>query len=141
MVVGMAEFLERVGKQKRTQEKIDLLKANDTFALRVILQATYDPNVKFALPEGAPPYEPTKLVDQEHVFHKEAKHVQYFIEGFYPNLVQSKREMMFMQFLERLAPKDAELLLNAKEKKPIKGITINHVKEALPGLIADEQNQ
>ena len=140
MVVGMAEFLERVGKQKRTQEKVDLLKANDTFALRVILQATYDPNVKFALPEGVPPYEPTKLVDQEHVFHREAKHVQYFVEGFYPNLKQSKREQMFVQFLERLAPKDADLLLNAKEKKPIKGITINHVKEALPGLIADEQN-
>ena len=66
----MAEFLEKVGKQKRTQDKIDMIRANDTFALRVILQAVYDPNVKFALPEGSPPYKPNELVDQHHIFHK-----------------------------------------------------------------------
>lgn len=135
MVVGMAEFLEKIGKYKRTQDKVDALKANDTFAMRVILQATYDPTVKFLLPEGAPPYKPNELVDQEHVFHKEARMVQYFVEGFHPNLAKNKREMMFVEFLERLAPKDAELLINAKDKKPIKGITIQHVKEAFPGLI------
>lgn len=135
MVVGMAEFLEKIGKYKRTQDKVDALKANDTFAMRVILQATYDPTVKFLLPEGSPPYKPNELVDQEHVFHKEARMVQYFVEGFHPNLAKNKREMMFVEFLERLAPKDAELLINAKDKKPIKGITIQHVKEAFPGLI------
>lgn len=135
MVIGMAEFLEKVGKQKRTQDKIDMLKANDTFALRVILQAAYDPKVKFLLPPGIPPYKPNELVDQEHVFHKDARVVQYFVEGFHPDLSQMKREAMFIEFLERLAPKDAELLCNAKEKKPIKGITLQHVTEALPGLI------
>lgn len=137
MVVGMAEFLEKVGKMKRTQEKVDALKANDTLALRVILQAAYDPNVKFLLPEGVPPYKKNDLVDQEHIFHKEATYIRYFVEGFHPDLKQAKREMMFVQFLERLAPADAELLCNAKDKKPIKGITIGHVKEALPGLIAE----
>lgn len=135
MVVGMAEFLEKIGKYKKTQDKIDALKANDTFAIRVILQATYDPTVKFLLPEGTPPYKPIDLVDQEHVFHKEARMVQYFVEGFHPNLAKNKREMMFVEFLEKLAPKDAELLINAKEKKPVKGITIQHVREAFPGLI------
>ena len=135
MVVGMAEFLEKIGKYKKTQDKIDALKANDTFAIRVILQATYDPTVKFLLPEGTPPYKPNDLVDQEHVFHKEARMLQYFVEGFHPNLAKNKREMMFVEFLEKLAPKDAELLIGAKEKKPVKGITIQHVKEAFPGLI------
>jgi hypothetical protein len=135
MVVGMAEFLERVGKYKRTQEKVDALKANDTLALRIILQATYDPSVKFLLPEGAPPYKPNDLVDQENVFHREATYLRYFIQGFHPELAQNKREMMFVQFLERLAPADAEMLCNSKDKKPLKGITIGHVKDALPGLI------
>ena len=139
MVVGMAEFLEKVGKLKRTQEKIDMLRANDTFALRVILQASYDPSVKFLLPEGSPPYKPNVLVDQEHVFHKEARMIQYFVEGFHPNLAKNKREMMFVEFLERLAPKDAEMLISAKEKKPFKGITLQHITEALPGLIKNEQ--
>lgn len=135
MVVGMAEFLEKVGKQKRTQDKIDMLKANDTLALRIILQAAYDPKVKFLLPPGDPPFKPTELVDQQHIFHKDARMIQYFVEGFYPDLSQVKREAMFIEFLERLDPKDAQLLLLAKAKKPIKGITLQHVTEALPGLI------
>ena len=135
MVVGMAEFLEKVGKQKRTQDKIDMLKANDTFALRVILQAAYDPKVKFLLPPGDPPFKPNELVDQHHIMHKDARMIQYFVEGFHPDLAQAKREAMFIEFLERLDPKDAQLLLSAKAKKPIKGITLQHVTEALPGLI------
>lgn len=140
MVIGIAELLQKIGKYKTTKSKIDALKENDSYALRVILQAAYDPSVKFLLPEGTPPYKKNELVDQEHILHKEAKYITYFVEGFYPNLKQIKRESMFVQFLERLDPADAELLINCKEKKPIKGITINHVKEALPGLIADEQN-
>jgi hypothetical protein len=139
MVIGMAEFLEKVGKLKRTQEKIDELRVNDTFALRVILQAAYDSNVKFALPEGEPPYKPNELVDQQHILHKDARLIQYFVQGFYPDLNQTKRESMFIEFLERLDPKDAKLLCQVKDKKPIKGITLQHVTEALPGLITNEQ--
>jgi hypothetical protein len=139
MVIGMAEFLEKVGKLKRTQEKIDELRVNDTFALRVILQAAYDSNVKFALPEGEPPYKPNELVDQQHILHKDARLIQYFVQGFYPDLNQTKRESMFIEFLERLDPKDAKLLCQVKDKKPIKGITLQHVTEALPGLISNEQ--
>ena len=139
MVIGIAEFLEKVGKYKKTQEKIDALKNNDSLALRVVLQAAYDPKVKFLLPSGSPPYKPSELVDQEHVFHKDARMVTYFVEGFHPDLNQTKREAMFIEFLERLAPKDAELLLHVKDKKPIKGITLQHVTEAFPGLIPNEQ--
>lgn len=139
MVIGMAEFLEKVGKLKKTQEKIDALKANDSFQLRVILQSGYDPNVKWALPPGIPPYKPNDLVDQEHVLLKECEKLTYYIQGFHESLVQLKRETMFVQLLENVAPKDAELLCTLKDKKPIKGITLQHVTEALPGLIPNEQ--
>jgi len=139
MVVGLAEFLEKVGRLKRTQEKIDALKYNDSLPLRIILQGCYDPNVKWSLPEGTPPYKPNDLVDQEHVLIKETQKLTYFIEGFHPDLKQMKRETMFVQLLENCAPKDAELLCTIKDKKPIKGITLQHVTEALPGLIPNEQ--
>ena len=135
----MYEFLHRVSKLKRTQEKIDNIKANDTFALRVILQAAFDPKVKFLLPEGDPPYKPNEIVDQQHVLHREADKIRYFVEGFYPGLNQAKRESMFVEFLERLDPDDAKLILAIKDKKmPFNGITIQHVKEGLPGLFGDE---
>lgn len=137
MQIGIGEFLEKVGRLKRTQEKVDALKANDSFPLRVILQGAYDPNVKWALPEGVPPYKPNDLVDQENVLIRETQKLTYFIEGFHPNLNQMKRESMFVQLLENCAPKDAELLCTIKDKKPIKGITLQHVTEALPGLIPE----
>lgn len=139
MVIGVAEFLEKVGKLKRTQEKVDALKANDSLVLRIVLQAGYDPNVQWALPEGTPPYKPNELVDQEHILIKDCEKLRYFIKGFHDNLPPLKRETMFVEFLERLAPKDAEMICLFKDKKPMKGITLQHVTEALPGLIPNEQ--
>ena len=138
MVIGLAEFLEKVGKLKRTQEKIDALKHNDSLPLRIILQGAYDPNVKWALPPGTPPYKPNELVDQEHVLIKNCEKLRYYIAGFHDTLNQLKRESMFVELLENVAPKDAELLCQIKDKKPIKGITLQHVVEALPGLINEQ---
>jgi hypothetical protein len=138
MQIGLAEFLEKVGKLKRTQEKIDALAANDSLPLRIILQACYDPNVVWMLPPGAPPYKPNDLVDQEHILIKDVEKLKYYIRGFYDDLPQLKRETMFVQLLENIAPKDAEMLCQIKDKKPIKGITIEHVTKGLPGLINEQ---
>jgi hypothetical protein len=139
MQIGLAEFLEKVGRLKKTQEKIDAIAANDSLPLRIILQAGYDPNVKWALPPGTPPYKPNDLTDQEHVLIKNTEKLRYYIEGFYDDLPSLKRETMFVQLLENVAPKDAELLCTIKDKKPIKGITLEHVVKGLPGLIPNEQ--
>lgn len=137
MVLGMHEFLLRVSKLKKTEQKIEALKANDTLALRIILQAVFDPKVEFLLPPGDPPYKPNDMPDQEHVLHKEAEKLRYYVNGFYPDLNQNKREAMFIELLERVAPDDAILLCAIKDKKlPFKGITVEHVIKGLPGLIA-----
>lgn len=138
MQVGVAEFLEKVTKLRTDQEKIEALKANDTIVLRSILQGAFDPNVKWLIPSGKPPYTPNNLVDQEHILINEIRKLQYFVEGFYPGLPQGKREMMFVEFLERIAPKDAEMLCAIKEKTfPFKGITIHHILEAFPDMMPD----
>jgi hypothetical protein len=135
MQVGICEFLEKVSKLKRTQEKVDALRSNDSFPLRVILQGAFDPNVEWLIPEGTPPYKVNDLVDQEHVLINDARKIVYFIKGFHDNLNQIKREQMFIELLEAVSPKDAELLCAIKEKRlPFKGITVQHVSEALPGL-------
>lgn len=134
MQVSVAEFLEKVGKLKKTEEKIAALRANDSLVLRIILQGCYDPAVTWLLPEGIPPYKPNDLQDQEGVLIRECTKLRYYIKGFHDNLSQNKREIMFVQLLENLSPKDAELLCAIKEKKPVKGITLQHVVEALPGI-------
>lgn len=136
MQIGLAEFLEKVGKLRKTQQKVEALRANDSYPLRVILQGAFDPNVVWLLPAGKPPYKPNEIVDQQHVLINDIRYITYFIKGFHDNLPQVKREQMFIELLERVDPKDAELLCAIKEKKlPFPGITLQHVVEGLPGLI------
>jgi len=135
MQTSTYEVLEKIGKLRRTKEKVDALRANDSYVIRVILQGVFDESVKWLLPEGDPPYTPNDLVDQEGILINEARKILYFVEGFH-DFPTAKREQMFIDLLEQVDPKDAILLCAAKEKKlPFRGITIQHVKEAFPGMI------
>lgn len=137
--VGIAEFFDKVSKLKKREDKIAALQYNDSFEIRTILQGAFDPRIKWLLPEGEPPYNPNKLVDQENVLIKECRKLVYFIEGGAPNLKQLRRETMFVELLESVAPADAKLLCAIKEKKfPYKGITVDIVREAFPNLLPEE---
>lgn len=135
---GVYEILEKVSKIARNQDKINALRENDCFALRVVLQGAFDPAVQWLLPPGKPPYKVSELVDQQNVLYREARKITYFVKGFADDLPQVRRESMFIEFLESLDPKDADLICSIKEKKlPFKNITQAIVKEAFPDLIPE----
>ena len=136
------EFFDAVSKLKKKEEKVNALRNNDTFPIRTVLQAVYDQRIKFILPDGIPPYKPNELVDQENVFVKECRKLVYFIEGPYPGLNSNKREMMFIELLESVDKKDAQLLVSIKDKVlPFKGITEDIVREAFPNLLPQESKK
>lgn len=138
-VIGMAEFLEKVSKLKKRDEKIAALKANNSFELRTVLQGALDPRVEWLLPEGQPPFRPNDLPDQEAVFLRELKKLTYYVKNGAPVRNQGQREMMFIQLLENVAPQDALLLCAMKDKKlPYKGIDAQLVREAFPDLLPPE---
>lgn len=141
-VVGMSEFLKKLGQLKKKEDKIAALKHNDSFVLRTILQAAYDPRIKFLLPSGTVPYTPNRLVDQEAVLLRDARLLKHFVEGGTPGLTQMKREALYIELLENVAPADAELLVALKDKKlPYKGINVDLVREAFPGLLPEETKE
>ena len=134
--IGVSEFLHNVSKFKTKEDKVRVLRENDHFVIKTILQAAFDPRIKWLLPEGEPPYKPSDLVDQENVLIHDARKLIHFVEGGNPDLKQLKREAMFVEMLETVSPADAKLLCAIKEKKlPWKGITAEIVTEAFPGLI------
>ena len=55
MIKSLYEVLEWIGKKRKTQEKIDALRENDSLAVRIILQGAFDPKVEWALPPGEDP--------------------------------------------------------------------------------------
>lgn len=143
MTVSMSEFLDKVSNLSNRAQKVEALRFNNSFALRTTLQGFFDPRIQFALPEGNPPFKVNELHDQEAVYLKECRKLQYLVESdLYKNMPQGKREGIFIGLLEMVCKQDAQMLLAMKEKKnPFKGITADIVREALPGLLPDEQKQ
>lgn len=134
---SIAEILEEASKLSN-KEKIEFLQKNNSTTLLTILRYTFDPNIKWLLPKGKPPYKPSPYLDNEGMLFQEVRRLYLFVEGGNPNLTQFKRESLFINLLESIAPKDAELLCHVKDGSlPYKGINKALVQKAFPGLIND----
>jgi len=132
---SIAWILDFTSKLPNDEEKVKCLQANDNTAIRTVLKYAYDPNIKWALPEGDPPYKPCEYPHQENMLYQEIRRLYLFLEGGNPNLKQVKRESMFIEVLQSVDPEDAKLLLSIKDKKlPYKGLNSKIVLKAFPGL-------
>ena len=130
-----SEILDKVHKAKTKSEKVAILVINDTPSLRMLLKASFDPTKEWVIPEGEVPYTPNEAPEgTEHtVLAQEAKKLWHFIKGGDGQTPQWKKEQMFVQMLEGLHESEAELLINAKDKKLhqiYKGLSTNVVCEA-----------
>ena len=140
MKLGISEILDLVSKAPNKAKKLELLKQHDSSTLRTILQGAYHPEIEWLLPEGTPPFTKSQLVDLEHVLFKEARKLYLFVKGGHATLKPNRREQLFVELLETLAPADADLICAIKDKKiPYKGINPALVREAFPGILPDEQ--
>ena len=136
--VSIAELFENAAKAKTRDEKAQILAQDQTGTVATLLRVSLDPTIEFDLPPGSPPFKKNELVDQEGVIYREVRKFKYFIKGSDTNPI--KRETIFLEMLENLDPRDAELLCLAKDKKPLgKGITVNVANKAFPGLINEKK--
>lgn len=131
----LSEVLKKVHNAKTKEKKIELLKEYDCEPLRMIIKSSFDPNIEWVLPKGDVPYTPNEAEEgTEHtVLRKEARKLYRFIKGGDDSLAGFKRENMFIQLLEGLHSSEAQLILDAKDKKlhqVYKGLSDNVVKEA-----------
>ena len=135
----LSEVLRKVSNAKTKAEKIKILQANNSQALRSLLIWNFDESVISMLPEGEVPYTPNDApVGTDHTrLEQEAKGLYRFVKGGQDSLKSLKRESMFVQLLEGLAAEEAELLclikdgnLNSKYKRITKAV----VSEAFPQI-------
>ena len=136
MVKGIFEIFDEVAKLKTNKAKAESLKQYDLFSVRTILQGCFHPNIRFLLPDTIPPYAEADGVQVETRLHSMVKKLDIFIEGGRAVATQSKREMLFIEMLESVHPKDSAILVNMIQKKaPVKGITKAVVQMAFPSLL------
>ncbi len=131
----LSEVLDRVHKAKTKAQKIKVLQENDTEALRMVIKSSFDPKIKWAMPEGAVPYKPNDAPDgTEHtLLAQESKRLWHFIEGEDNQTPRAQKENMYIQMLEGLHRDEAEVLVYAKDKilhQKYKGLSHEVVKTA-----------
>lgn len=138
MAVALPTIFTEVAKAKTKEAKKEvLLRHEQNGVLKEILKYTFNPDIKFLLPPGNPPYK--TVVDESEnptYLYGLVRKLYLFVEGGNPNLKQARREYLFIELLESIHPLEAELLLQIKDKKiKCKGLTYNLVKETFPELI------
>ena len=131
----ISEILEKVSKVKTKKEKVTILQQYNHDALRMVIKASFDPKIEWALPDGDVPY--TRNDAPEGTEHSslsyESRKLYHFIKGADNQISQNKRETMFVQMLEGLHESEAAVLVAAKDKKlhqMYKGLSKNVVVEA-----------
>jgi hypothetical protein len=131
------EVLEQFEKAKDRKAKVQVLKQNDTLALKSILAGAMDPKVEFLVPKGPVPYTASEEHNAPSNLLKKYKDFRYVVKGGIGEKVPSyKRESIFLGILESVHPRDAELVVKMINKeKPCEGMTLNIIKEAFPDII------
>ena len=131
----LSEILTKVNNAKMKDDKIKVLRDNDSVPLRQIIKGAFDPKIEWDLPEGTPPYKVNEApAGTEHtLLFTETKRLWHFVKGADPKLSKTRKEMMYIQMLEGLHADEAKLLISVKEKNlnaTYKGLTDAVVKEA-----------
>ena len=133
------EILEKLAKLKTKKQKVSHLKEYNTPALRMVLKSSFDPKIVWQLPEGPVPYKPNDVPEgTDHTsLRREWKNLFHFIKGGNDGLNGLRRESMFVQMLEGLHPREADLVCLVKDKRltDVYKVTLEMVKEAYPDIV------
>ncbi len=158
------EILELVSKQRSNAKKVEILKEYEHDSLKAIFIWNFDETVTSLLPEGEVPYgdfkdqnvysgtlsenlsreagggESATVQDLEGrgrtSLRKEYQNLYHYVQGGNNNLSSIRREMMFINLLQGLHPKEAEVVVLTKDKKlqTKYKITKEIVSEAYPDI-------
>ena len=134
------EIFDRVQKATTVEQRKAILLQNNTPVLQDVLKINFHPAVKLNLPEGAPPFKREKAVPTglaETNLYREMRRFYTWISPP-PNLTKTKSEILFIQMLEAINLKEAELVIAIKDRKLTDiypAVTEDLVRETFPGIL------
>lgn len=138
MTMSVWETLESMNKKRSKEEKIQVLKDNETWALKDVIRGSIDETIQWNLPAGDAPYTPAPEASHPANLQRENKKFIYFVKGGQGDHMPAyKRERIFLGILEGIHPNDAELVANMVQKIMPKGLSRPIVDAAFPGLLQD----
>jgi len=109
------------------EDPATITKYKDNGALRLIFEHAFDPDKKFFLPEGDPPFkeDAAPIGMSPANLHMEARKLYVFCRA---DLNKLRRESLFIQLLENLHPYESKLILAIKDQKLTKMISKDYTE-------------
>ena len=131
-------IFEDVAAANSIKARKKVLLENESDPLKELLKYAFHPDIKFALPPGKPPYKTIGSPDEYNptYLYPNIRKFYLYIEGGHDGLTQLRREQLFVQMLESLHPKEAEVVIQIKDKKlNYRGLTYALVKTTFPEIL------
>ena len=131
-------IFEEIAAAKSFAERKKILLEHENNPLKELLKYAFHPDIKFLLPEGAPPFKTVGSPNEHNptYLYNNIRKFYLFVEGGHEGLKPLRREQLFVQLLEELHPKEAQVVLQVKDKKlKYRGLTYKLVKDTFPDLI------
>ena len=131
-------IFEDVAAANSIKARKEILLENESKPLKEILKYAFHPDIKFALPPGKPPYKTIGSPEEYNptYLYPNIRKFYLYIEGGHKGLTQLRREQLFIQMLESLHPKEAEVVIQVKDKKlNYRGLTYKLVKTTFPEIL------
>jgi hypothetical protein len=158
------EVLELASKQRSNAKKIEVLKTYEHDSLKTVFIWNFDDTVISLLPDGEVPYANadeqsvyagtlSENLAKEAAggesatgqdlngrgrtsLRREYQNLYHYVKGGNDTLSTIRREMMFINLLQGLHPKEAEVLILTKDKRLTNKykISMDNVKEAYPEI-------
>ncbi len=159
------EVLDLASQQKSSSKTVEALKHYEHDCIKMIMVWNFDSSVISLLPTGEVPYGETQEQTvymgslSENLareasggesatgqdldgrgktsLRREYQNLYHYVKGGNDSLATTRREMMFINLLQGLHPREAEVLVLTKDKKlgDKYNITLDQVKEAYPDIV------
>ena len=129
------EILKLIDEADSEKRKIKLLKKNDNFILRTILQGNFSEQIKFDMPKGSPPLEETK---EEEIVSLDDEIIKQICKSCDKRQHQWRREIVFTKAIQNLSKEEKDIIIAMKDKtinELYPSITYELVKEAYPKIL------
>ena len=134
----MNEILELVDEQKTDAKKIAVLKEYECDIIKSLFIWNFDDSVISLLPPGSVPYKPNEspLGTDHSSLRREQRSLYNFVKGGNDQLSTIRRETIFIQMLEGLHPKEADIVIAVKDGnlEDMYDVPFEVVEEAYPDI-------
>ena len=134
----MNEILELVTEQKTDAKKVAILQEYECDILKSLFIWNFDDSIISLLPEGKVPYKANEnpLGTDHSSLRREQRNLYMFVKGGNDALSTIRRETIFIQMLEGLHPKEADIIIAVKDRnlEDMYDVSFEVVEEAYPDI-------